>query len=79
MQYYGSKDQWKPVIHTACWWQGREQSDRLAVCGSSKRAEEAVVDSGMNTEKHAAQQSFMGMAEVVTYAAGLVPVLGRSE
>lgn len=81
MQHSSSKDQWKPVLRTACWWQSRGQAGRLSVRGSSKGTllKKLWLTSGMIVEKHTAEQSFVGMAEVISCAAELAPVLSRRE
>lgn len=60
---------------------GRAEAGGLSVWGASEGTllRKLWLTSGMTTEKHAAEQSFVGMAKVITYAAELAPVLGRRE
>lgn len=73
----GSKDQWEAGICTTFPW----QAGSLSIHGSSKGTllRKQWLTWGVITEKHSAEQPFMGRAEVVTCAAELAPVLGRRE
>lgn len=60
---------------------GRAEADRLSVWSSSKGTLlwKMWLTSGTITAKYAAEQSFLGMAEVIMCAAELAPVLGGRE